>query len=326
MQSAPVLAFLAGIALLLSGCAGTTATNSDVPAQPSSDVVAAGDALPDAATLQGLVLDDAQLPIPNAIVGVLELSLQAATDAAGAFRFTNLPPGAYTLSAAALGYTSTSKRVTLEANGELTQVLMLVAIPIDVAYHETNGPFDGFFSCKLGIPVQSTACGSILVGVAFRTDDIVWSGDRAFQWWNLTSPNWDTIIGELEWTQGTFATTTKLRSSFDHERFGSHWFCGQEGHGPLYYRYQRDNETGATCQGNSASANSEPFVPEFGKPIVTGFRVPFGCNPANPSAACEGDPLDNPPVYLAFQQRVTSYMSVFYGEPAPDLWHAQADS
>lgn len=319
---APIVA----LAVVLSGCAGTTSSTNSDPIRPDSDVVAAGDQLPDAATLSGLVLDDSQLPIPLAIVGILELNLQASTDEAGAYRFTNLAPAAYTVSVAALGYETVSKRVTLTANDEASQVFILAPLPVDVPYHEVNGPFDGFFSCKLGLPFQSTACGSILLGVAVRTDDILWANDRAFQWWNLTSPSWVTILGELQWTQATFATTTKLRSSFDHERFGSHWFCGQEGHGPLYYRYDRENETDAACRGNTFSASAEPHTPVFGKPLVTGFRVPFGC----PSQSCGGTPgnpgPDDPPVYLAFQQRVTSYMSVFYVEPAPDQWHAQTDA
>src|SRR5688572_16837397 len=150
MQRLALLAAFTVLTVTLSGCAGTTATSNDLGQGPGSDVVAAGEALPDAATLSGLVLDDSQLPVPAAIVGILELQLQAATDASGAFRFTNLAPGAYTLSAAALGFTSASKRVTLEPNADVTQLFTLTAIPIDVPYHEINGPYDGFFTCKLG--------------------------------------------------------------------------------------------------------------------------------------------------------------------------------
>ena len=324
MQRLAVPAFLLTLALVLSGCAGTSATTNTDPQQPGSDVVAQGEQLPDAASLSGLVLDESQLPIPNAIVGILELALQASTDAGGAFRFTNLAPGSYVVSAAALGFNSASKRLTLEPNAELNQVFTLTIIPIDVPYHEINGPYDGYFTCKLGTPSQSAACGSVLL-ISFRVDDLLYSGDRAFQWYNMTSDNYRTVIGELEWTQGTAATSTKLRTSFSHERFGSHWFCAAEGVGPLQFRFEKQtrDET-PVCDTGNQGGQEEPVEPEFGKPLVTGFRVPFGYGPSASNPTAYSPPQDSP-VFVAFQQRVTSYVSIFYGETPPDTWHARPD-
>lgn len=325
MQRLAVSALLLTATLVVSGCAGTTATTSGDPNLPGSDIVAEGERIPDAATLTGLVLDESQLPIPMAIVGILELGLQAATDEGGAYRFTNLAPGAYVVSAAALGYNSASKRITLEANAEFNQVFTLTIIPIDVPYHEINGPYDGFFTCKLGTTSQSAACGSVLA-VSFRVDDLLYSGDRAFQWYNMTSDNYRTVIGELEWTQGTAATSTKLRTSFSHERFGSHWFCAAEGVGPLQFRFEKQtrDETPVCDTGNQGSTD-EPVEPEFGKGLVTGFRVPFGYLPNQNTATTYMPPQDSP-VFLAFQQRVTSYVSIFYAETPPDTWHARPDA
>ncbi|HLE46963.1 MAG TPA: hypothetical protein VI818_01600, partial [Candidatus Thermoplasmatota archaeon] len=149
--------------------------------------------------------------------------------------------------------------------------------------------------------------------------DILWGGDRAFQFWNLSRPGYVTIVGELTWTPGTAASSTKLRSSFDHERFGSNWFCGHEGKNPIVYRYERALDLGkkdpGECLGNSSQVTTDPRQPVFGKQLVTGFRVPFGGT----------SPPDDPPLYIAFQQRVTSYMSAFYDETAPDNWRATPD-
>jgi hypothetical protein len=314
------LVALLALALVLSGCAASSGASpaSNSRGGGSSEVVAAGESIPDAAAISGLVLDDSQLPVAGAIVGILQLSLQAQTDANGAYRFTNIAPGAYTLVAAALGFDSASKRIILEPNAEVSQVFTLVAIRIEVPYHEINGPYDGFFTCKLGLPTQSAACGSILL-ISFRTDDILWAGDRAFQWYNMTSDNYRTVIGELVWTQGTAATSTLLRTSFSHERFGSHWFCAAEGASPLQFRFEKQSRSEApVCDTGNQGGQREPVEPEFGKQLVTGFRVPFGRVGTNV-------PHDAP-AYLAFQQRVTSYVSIFYGETPIDTWHARPDA
>lgn len=311
--------FLAALTLLLAGCVEEgTASNLDGAQRPGSDVESPGDVREDAATLAGSVLDDQQQPLPGTLVGILEYNLTATTDEAGKFRFGNLAPGTVTVSAAKLGYDSGVKRVTLEALGESGALFILSPIPTSDPFHETF-PYEGFFTCKMGLPTQSTACGSVLV-IGFRTDDLLWAGDKAFQFWNLSRPDYVTIIGELTWHPATLASSTKLRSSFDHERFGSHWFCGHEGKAPIHYRYERALDLGSKdtgdCQGNSFSANAAPQQPIFGKALVTGFRVPFGGT----------SPPDDPPVYIAFQQRVQSYMSVFYDEPAPEGWQARPDN
>jgi hypothetical protein len=305
------LAFVA-----LAGCMAAEPQTVTASEEPASIVAGAVD-LEDAATLRGLVLDEQDLPLRGAQVGIPELSLLATTDEGGAFLFTNLPPGSFVVAAARLGYESASRRVDLVANEETTATFRLVGIVVEVAYSELHGPFFGFFTCKMGTPAQSTACGSVLLtnDVSFRTDDLLWKDDKAFQWFNLSAPNWRSFIGELEWTQGTFATAPKLRTSFSHERFGSHWFCASEGPSPRAFRFERD-EVGEkpTCTGgNQGSINSMP-EPNATKPLVIGFRVPFG-----------GTSADNPPVYLAFQQKVTSYMTIFYGDKAKDTYSARPD-
>lgn len=307
-----------GALILLAGCAGPDTSPASLPPEERSDVESPGDLRQDAATLSGTVFNDQQEPVGGALVGILEYDLTATSDEAGGFRFRNLAPGPVTVTAARLGFESAAKRITLEPLKEASVVFLLAPIPTSDPFHETF-PYDGYFTCKMGLPTQSAACGSILA-IGFRTDDLLWANDRAFQWWNLSRPDYVTIIGELTWNPGTAATSTKLRSSFDHERFGSHWFCGQEGPKPIYYRYERDLDLGTKdtgdCQGNSSQVTVDPRQPIFGKPLVTGFRVPFGGT----------SPPDNPPVYLAFQQRVTSYMSVFYDETAPDKWKAAPDA
>lgn len=320
-----VLVFVPLALLVLSGCVESGAQQAPGAEGPGSDIAGPGELRDDAAGLVAIVLDEAELPLEGAVVGFLELGLQAATDASGSARFTNLAPGTYTVSAAALGYQSGARRVALEAGAEASAVFQLVAIPIDVPYHEINGPFDGFFTCKMGLPTQSAACGSVLL-VSFRTDDILWANDKAFQWYNMTSDNYRTVVGELTWQQGTFATSTLLRTSFSHERFGSHWFCAAEGHAPLQFRFEKAGRDEApVCDTGNQGGQRDPVEPTNEKPLVTGFRVPFGRGPSTSNPAGYAPPEDMP-MYLAFQQRVTSYVSIFYGENPIDTWQARPDT
>lgn len=83
------------------------------------------------ATVSGTVTGATGKPVPNAKVTVRNLatgqSREAQTNAAGAYRLANLPPGKYTISAAAVALNPGTKTVTVAAGAKQTVDFALTA-------------------------------------------------------------------------------------------------------------------------------------------------------------------------------------------------------
>jgi hypothetical protein len=81
--------------------------------------------------LQGTVKDPSKAVVPNAKVTVKANTLvgdkEVSTDASGYYRFANLPPGEYTVSVTASGFTTAKRELTLEV-GHLPSVDFVLAI------------------------------------------------------------------------------------------------------------------------------------------------------------------------------------------------------
>ena len=68
-----------------------------------------------AATLSGIVVDEADTPAPGVTVRLLELRREVRTDTEGAFRFDDIPPGTYILEARGLETGHAIERVNLDS-------------------------------------------------------------------------------------------------------------------------------------------------------------------------------------------------------------------
>ena len=107
--------------LLVSGCTGAAPNSSTSTAAPSTVASHA----PENGGIEGLVTDDEARPVGGAAVGIIGGN-QTTTSAAGAFAFSDLPPGNYKLAARAIGFRDTAKAVDVAA-GAVTKVTLAMA-------------------------------------------------------------------------------------------------------------------------------------------------------------------------------------------------------
>lgn len=284
------------LSLLLSGCSGSSAAQEKSQDEPSATVVASGEPLPDAGSIEGVVVDDSNAPIQGATVAVEELGLQASTDVGGAFAFSNLAPGTYAIHALALGYQSAAKRATVEAN-EVTNVLFtLTSIAVQEPYVEMLGPFNAFFSCAVGTPVAITGCGTA------ATNPVLFPNDKVQMKFKISSKEWQTFVGESRWQQSSYATAPGMAIWLSRDnRTNNHWWCEADGRSPIKFRYEKELDSVCTSKGNGATDK-----PELKHMLFIAADPGFG-----------GTSTENPPVRILLQQKYELLMSIFYYEPAP---------
>jgi hypothetical protein len=110
-------------AIVLAGCVAPEPKASAPPPPTATKTDSTGG-------IEGHVITDEVQPIANAQVALHGKDLQTTTDEAGAFAFSDLEPGEYTILAAALGRFSKQDVVTVAA-GEITRTdIILDKIPI----------------------------------------------------------------------------------------------------------------------------------------------------------------------------------------------------
>lgn len=118
------MAVAVALVLVFAGCiaqAPKESTDSPAPTATNTDTTGG---------IDGHVITDEIQPIRGAQVALHGTNTSMMTDAAGAFAFSNLEPGPYTVLAAALGYFSNQQVVDVVA-GEITSVDMILdRIPI----------------------------------------------------------------------------------------------------------------------------------------------------------------------------------------------------
>lgn len=294
------------IVVLTSGCA---ASESGQLQGEDGGPVASGEAIADAATIQGLVVDDSQAPIPGALVAIVGLGLQVETDEGGSFRFTNVPPGPHEISAIKLGYSSSGKRVDVAANQHLEGVfLTLVPIVIEKTYQQTFGPFQGYFECHIGtVTVQSCATNSL--------ESQVFPNNKRFLYYDLSSDDWETMWGEARWTPAAVGTASGMAiypsySKRYEEGNGGHWYCEADGMSPIWFRWDAD-ESRSVC---TTQGGMDPPAVMATNPLML---------VADPGFA---SPPDEVVPRIQFQQRFELIITIFYGEPAPTEFSAFPDA
>lgn len=317
MVRKPSWAALAFVSFLLAGCAGSGA-KSDAPSTPSASISATGDPLSDAGSVRVTVVDDTALPIEGATVGIVQLALQVTTDASGTAFFGNLAPGTYQVAATQLGYTSGAKAVAVEADQETGVTLVLAPIIVETPFHETFGPLQGYFECRMGAWAAAygswtSGCGSVPVPLVGFTPS-PWTNDNSILRFHAVNNNTASVIGDMQWTPSAVGTSTALRFAFSFTgRPSNHWWCAGEGPSPLQWSWHAQGES--VCS-NVGSSDDEP-VPrthdDDGEPIELRVyaNAPFG--------------REDNPVYVTLQQRFEIITTVFYVDPAPEGYSGFGD-
>lgn len=268
--------------LLLAGCAG----NGD-------DGTAAGDPAPDFGTIQGTVLDEEELPVSGAAVGVRsgEATRSTTTAEDGTFSFSGLEPGDWQLSVQAAFFEDVTQTVQVQA-----AAVEEVAIRLERVATETKDELfveqtieNGFINLAYSFPWTSgqTLGGSLGQEMPNERSHFPLPYDPNL---NLTE-----VVLELVWEPGTAATGTRLQIAVCDEPTvkdtynncfnvpdSPQWAVRTEGESPLVLR-----------------------IPDLPVGEIQDFRIAIGDGGG-----------ERPPV--TFQQSFELYISVCYGtQPCP---------
>lgn len=307
------------VALFLSGCAGVSDPQG-APAAPTAgfDETTGG--------ITGTVLDEEQLPLANAQVGLFrdEPAFQSitTTDPEGRFAFSNLEPARYRLIAQALGFDPATRNVDVRAGEAAAVPLVLTKVPVVQAYHHII-PFKGFFDCSWTYSVVLGATGPCgftnLNSTTGNPLEQFWTKSKRA--WNYpVGPNLMTMINELTWQKGSFATGDKLAVSFSYaNRTTTHWYCNTVSTNPLKLRWERDPEdpNRGTCPTGTAQLPS-------GQPTAVPIKGQIVRSYVNTGPGSVGG--QNLPVGLAYQQPFDLWATMFYGQSASSDFSAIPDT
>lgn len=283
---------MAGILVVAAGCLaqGEAAENVDTDDQPDPrDLPPVAE---NEARVTGTVTDDSLAPLQGAQVGILDSDPQVVvtTNSAGQFALVGLMPGAYTLQFQQLGFMTVTKQVTAEP-GQTIDV-QVVLNPISVATGESRyftiiG--EGYFACGADTPVVTWgnlhAClyDSHKPNVSFEAPKMDLTG----------------IMDEVVWTQSSGLTSQSLY---------------------VYLAY------GQVC--DPFCENKATFDPDHGddaSPSPVRFYVSFD---DEEKEKVPEDPMplksitfpnrDGEPFVVVFQQRMTHYVTLFWGPLAEE--------
>lgn len=136
MQFRLPVVFLGLLTVSFSGCiVGESASTDATPSTDAAPEASAATFDDDKGAVQGTIINDEGLPLPDVLVGILETNEQTMSAQNGAFTFSNVLPGDYALSATVLGYETASKAITVEA-GAITQAnFQLLPIAIEEPFY-----------------------------------------------------------------------------------------------------------------------------------------------------------------------------------------------
>lgn len=288
------------VAVLLAGCAKGGA-KSEEPTSTNA-VQVSGESLPDAGSIEGIVVDESVAPIQGAVVSLEGLEGQAVTDEAGAFFFNNLAPGSYNLFVAKLGFEASAKKVDVVANQPTKVTASLVTIAIKESYVESI-EFKLFMTCGGGLVIVTFTggCPSALLGDHSVVADHNVTGDAV----ELRS-----LVAELIWQQTSGFSSKELRMDVGiNETSGSLPQFGEEygsetGLSPVVVRAEADEDE---------SFDGLDGVPPEDYYIRHRVWVPFSSEEA-------------PIVILVLQQPMTIWSTFFYGEEGPADYSALPDA
>lgn len=278
--------------------------------EPPSVVAAPGPPVPFPGSIRATVVDDAGLPLDRATVAVLDLQLDARTDPAGGARFENLAAGEYQVGASRIGYGSAVRKAAVYPEQETVVVFVLAAVPIeDLSYAQVYGPLQGYFECRASLRLTAneswtgpcgTVCANGIGGCLSPNSATFYPNDNAILRFTMTSPNLDAVVGDMQWAQSAWGTSTELRFAFSHDgRNSAHWWCSAQGRSPLQFQWLAAG--GSAC--TNVGSHKEPPVPAPDQTLRMYANTPFG--------------TESTPTYLTLQQRFEIVASLFYGDLPP---------
>jgi hypothetical protein len=282
------LALLVVVGVVFSGCVASDAKVANDPADPAV-------APPPSDTegqIRGTVTDDALTPIAGAQIGILNSDPQVVvtTNAAGQFTLVGLVPGTYAVAAQSLGHESATRSVEVLA-GQVTDisfVLTEVAVRGEARYQTLIG--QGYF-----------ACGAYLVVTSWGNLDVcVWDDHQPRFEFEAPKEGLVAILQEVIWTQSTGLTAQELQVYLEYKPVCDP-FCDSE-------------KTFASSSGSSPIRN---YVD------VEGELDDMEEDPVPLASMTFPDGHDTP--VIVFQQRMTHYITLIWGDHLPESFTAIPD-
>lgn len=194
--------------MVLSGCSSASVPHStDGPISKPTAQGGGG-----TAAIQGVVIDDENLPIEAAQVGLvsglLESPLSVVTDAGGTFAFTDLPAGAYNLVAQKIGYRAPEPQAVAVGEDE-TKELEILLRPVPAAVpHTVKIPDRGILSWWA---IYAPATGASPFPLPMGGQLPVVEFDTSLNWNTTDDPSAiEAMVVEVKWTSNQ-PTTEELR-------------------------------------------------------------------------------------------------------------------
>ncbi len=294
------LLLLVVLSVAFAGCAKGSAQDVTDP-QATNVISVGGEQLEDGGSITGVITDESVLPLKGAVVGLVEVDGVAMTGENGEFAFENLAPGVYTINAARLGFSSVASRVEVLAGQPTNVHLILQTIAVVESYLESI-EFRMFMACGGGL-IGVTFTGGCPAAL-FPTHDV--TADH-----NVTGPAvaLRSLVAELIWQQTSALSSKELRltggineTSGNLPSFEERYYNVQ-GPSPVYAR--EDASEDEAFDGLD-EANERYFIRHR-------VWVPFSS-------------ADPPIVILVFEQPMTIWSTLFYGEEAPENFSALPDA
>lgn len=337
---AVALVFLVGA---FAGCIG--AGSSSAPdSTPTGPPVAGGPAQFDDETggIEGVITDPELQPVRAAVIGLLKddiivEDIVVQSDDAGRFSLSRVPPGDHVLAASALGYGSTSQRVTVEAGSVVQVSLILDTLAVETAYSTTfikRGTQTGAMlrlspECLYltqSVPVQNAATNLIKTCNGARVCD---DGDCEEQFTDETQngSNWRTLVAELDWQAQSGATgraywldvigpnVSRMQQTGSIDQADKRYWMSHQGAAPIQIRIDLP-ETLIERQIDEADWYSYPDGEGCAQSSCYWFyrTWPSYCDASSAAGQCGSTPVD---YGIQREATFTVYFSIFYIDPAP---------
>lgn len=264
------------VVVALSGCVAEQAGDAADSASGPGDVAGS-----DTGAIAGVVVDESLTPVPGVQVALLnDESVAKVTDESGAFEISGLAPGTYTVAVQKLGYDSGVKKVSVQA-GEtaeiqftLTQVRVLVEAYTELLIGE------GYFACGAYTPVVTWG----------NLHACVWDEHKPRYRFEADKTHFMGILQEIVWEQNTALTAEKLLTSIQFNPVCDP-FCGSD----------------ESWAGQNSPSPARAYVE------MDDFAEDVEEDPI-PLASMTFPGGDGAEVVIVFQQRMTHYITLFYGE------------
>ncbi len=286
---------------MLAGCSDKETSEPEAPVVPAPPTDA------DHGGVQGIVVDAAVFPIPDATVTVIATGVTTQTDANGAFAIGDLLPGTHFLLIDKVGYAAIQAHVDVVA-GEVSPLLrvQLQADASELPFVE-HIPYSVYMACSVSSPGgRSNTCQYVQARTGVALDE---TPNQRVE----TDGYPDYVLGELLW-EGTSllgnGLTFIMSDGTDFSPFET------EGESPLHLGIDRaglENGTGGWNEGSSAMVEpGKEFMWSWGA-AGSGLTNPPVC-PADlgiEDFKCWG-------VGVTLQQRAELFTSVFYRVVPPE--------